>query len=132
LLNPTFRLIYNHSKFHFIIAEANLVLTVANITIEIELIGIKIAATTGSKLPLIAKDNPITLYKKLIINAIQINRIDIFENFKKTEKTEQLSDFTMASHEGEKLFTSSVKTNPTSLCCIAPASFNPSPNIKTL
>lgn len=37
---------------------------VVNITMLMELIGIKIAATTGDKFAVIAKDSPTILYKK--------------------------------------------------------------------
>ena len=71
--------IYTHSKFLNTNFDAILVLKVANITTEMELIGIKIAATTGSKFPLIAKAKPTILYKKLIKNAVQISLTDNLE-----------------------------------------------------
>ncbi len=66
------------------------VLAVAKINTEIELIGIKIAATTGCKYPETAKLSPTILYKKLIkMQFLQISLLS-FANFKKFGIAEKL------------------------------------------
>ena len=62
------------------------VLKVAKTTTEIELIGIIMAATTGAKFPVIAKPNPMILYKKLMVKAAHIKRMEILENCKNSGK----------------------------------------------
>lgn len=47
--------------FNFNFLPKKCVATVVNITMLMELKGIKIAATTGAKFPVTAKPNPITL-----------------------------------------------------------------------
>ncbi len=104
----------------------------ANKTTEIELIGIKIAATNGDIIPAKAKLNPIILYIKLISMLIFTNCTPFLDNWNRAGNCVNLSPFIITSDAGVKLFTSSVMAMPTLLCFNAAASFNPSPIIITL
>src|SRR5690606_36919949 len=99
--------IYTHSKFLNIIFAETLVLNVANITTEMELIGIKIAATTGSRFPEIANAKPTILYRKLIKNAVRISLRESFEKRKNSGRNAKFLESKIASQEGEKLLISS-------------------------
>ena len=62
---------------YFIFLPMNLVTKVANVTTEIELIGINIAANTGERLPDRAQAIPKILYKNEIAKLIFTILIDV-------------------------------------------------------
>ena len=104
---------------------------VTKMTILIELAGMSMAATNGDNRPWVANPNPTILYKmdKMKL-SVTIGLPDLAKRSKRPNWP-ILLPWRMASQAGEKRLVSSETAMPASLCCKAPASFNPSPSIST-
>ena len=75
----------------------------ANTTTEIELSGIRMAATIGDNTPCTANPNPTKLYKNDIVKLIKIILILIFENSINFGNRLNFSASKIASLAGQKL-----------------------------
>src|SRR5690606_32073312 len=117
---------------YFNLRAVTFVAIVVKTTILMELKGINMAATTGSSRPVTAKETPTTLY---INDSTKLHFTILMADFDKLIKSLRLLNLTaskIASHAGEKTLTFSEIAMPTLLWASAPASFSPSPIIKTL
>lgn len=76
---------------------------VANATTLTELMGIRMAAISGDKVPCTAKNNPIKLYRNEMIKLIFTTFIAECVNFRKSNSPENFDDSMMPSQAGEKL-----------------------------
>lgn len=111
---------------------ANLfVIKVVKSMILIELIGIRIAATTGSKFPVTAKNVPIQLYNRESTKLILITCMVFLLRARKCGSFSISEACRIASQAGEKVLLFSATAQPTWACLRAPASFSPSPSIIT-
>jgi len=90
----------NYESF---LLDSTLMKKVAKATTLTELIGIRMAAISGDRVPCTAKNKPTRLYKKEMKKLIFTIFIAVCVNFKKSNIAENFDDSIIPSQAGEKL-----------------------------